>query len=175
MTASAVDPVPSPTTIPGVTRSAATTAKRCRRSARSTSGNLAMKSCAGILVDEPQELAVRQGGPDQLRREGRGQLRALQYCLQRIGFAGATDEEKDLATGVDNRRREGEPGRVHLRHEVGDGEILVLRKGVGIGKEGGCVSIIPHPEQHEVETRGAACFVECFAQKGFVRRRRFPR
>ena len=161
--------------MPGTTRSAATTARRRSRSVRSTSGGSALELCARILVDEPPELAIRQGRPDQLRREDRRQLRAIQYRFQRIGLAGAADEEQDFAAGVEDRRGERQPGRIQFRNEVRDGEVLVLGEGRGVGKEGGRMPVIAHAKQHEVEARDAIRLVERVAEERFVRGSRFPR
>ena len=65
--------------------------------------------CPGILVDEPAESAVRQGGSNQLGWELRRQLRALEDLFQCVGFPRPADEEENLAAGVEHRRGQCQP------------------------------------------------------------------
>src|SRR5829696_5106021 len=168
VTASAVEPVPRPTIMPGATRSAAATASRCRRSASSTLA-LSMKELRpGIFVNEPVESAVRQGGSDQLCRESRRKLRALENLLERVGFSWPTDEKEDLAARIEHRRGERQASSVHSWHVVGNGQLAVGDKGAGVRKQRCRMPVLSHTEQHQVEPRNATGLGEYFAQQGFV-------
>src|SRR5829696_7995190 len=168
VTASAVEPVPRPTIMPGATRSAAATASRCRRSASSTLA-LSMKELRpGIFVNEPAESAVRQGGSDQLWRESRRKLRALEDLLERVGFSWPTDEKEDLAARIEHRRGERQASSVHSWHVVGNGQLAVGDKGAGVRKQRCRMPVLSHAEQHQVEPRNATGLGEYFAQQGFV-------
>ena len=117
---------------------------------------LATEFGGSILVNEPMEGAVRMRRPDHLGGQACRHFWTIHHCLNRLGFAGTTDQKEDLASGVEDRCRQRQAGRIQLGHEVRDGEpVTALGEGTGLRKEGGRVPVVAHPQQDQIEARNS--------------------
>src|SRR5262245_43760599 len=118
MTASAVEPVPRPTSMPGWTRSAAAMARRWRRAASSTSGG-APQLGGGVLVDEPTKRAVRKTRANRLRRETDRLLWSFEDRFEGVCFSRTAGEEENLAAGVKQGIGKCQAVGIELGHKIG--------------------------------------------------------
>ena len=134
ITASAVEPVPRPTIIPGWT-----SRRRPRRArpgvAPSTSAVPADRVCAAAAssTSQPRLPSARRGGSVCGRQlaVGRSALRGRRPGSRPCRPA---DQEDDLAPGVEDWHGQRQAGGVQLRHVVGDGERRRRRSAAVPGK-----------------------------------------
>src|SRR6185436_1243183 len=104
-----------------------------RRALRLSSFGRAGQVRGSRFIDQPGQGAVRR--PDQLRRELLRILWAVEHLGKAFRLSSASDQEGDVARGVDQRRGKGKADRIQLLDLVLGNEPVGDRKRRRTGEE----------------------------------------
>src|SRR5690606_8510487 len=113
--ADAVEPVPSPTTVPGLTSPAACAPIRSSRAVPCIASTLPQPRRRSGVHDPAQAPVSRT---DDLAWERVDVDGSVEHPVQHLGLALAGNEEDDLPGIIDQVRRERQASRVEFRHDV---------------------------------------------------------